>query len=299
MDSKIGFSEIEKLIQKNIKDRGISGDITLAKIEDIKNKVREQLSKNEINKPILNNIDEVETAQNKEDVSMPVQTSVANPENITQETIVDEKSMELSKKEGQIQGKESELLKKEEELNRREAELNAKEQELKYKPVVPTFLEQAEPDKIFIFDMNELNFGGETLTTTPYHLVDSPEKKTTMHDLWLEKGKVRAEVFKVQLEKIGEMVFNPMEGICKFEQKTSSLESNNLDIESKDSVLDAINSQIPKEPLIDTIEPIKDVVLPMTGNMGLATPDTEALILRIAKDALRKYLEDENSVPKI
>lgn len=299
MDSKIGFSEIEKLIQKNIKDRGLSGDITLAKIEDIKNKVREQLSKNEINKPTLNTIDEVETTQKQEDVTMPVQTSVGNPENITQETIVDEKSMELSNKEGQIQEKENELLKKEEELNRREVELNTKEQELKYKPVVPTFLEQAEPDKIFIYDMNELNFGSETLTTTQYHLVNSPDQKTTMHDLWLEKGKVRAEVFKVQFEKIGEMVFNPMEGICKFEQKTSSLESNNLDIESKDSVLDAINSQIPKEPLIDTVEPIKDVVLPMTGNMGLTTPDTEALILRIAKDALRKYLEDENSVPKI
>lgn len=296
MNSKIGFSEIEKLIQKNIHDRGLSGDITLATINDIKNKVREQLVQN--HKSATGSIDEVESAPT-EDVSMPVKTSNGNPENITQETIVDDKSMEISNKEGQIQEKENELLKKEEELNRRETELNSKEQELKYKPVIPSFLEKAEPDKIFIFDMNELNFGSETLTTTPYHLVDSPEQKTTMHDLWLEKGKVRAEVFKVQFEKIGEMVFNPMGGICKFEQHTSSLESNNLDQESKSSVVDAINSQIPTEPLVDSVEPVKDVTLNMTGNMGLNTPDVEAMMLKIANNALRKYLEDANSVPKI
>lgn len=294
MDSKIGFSEIEKLIQKNIKDKGLSGDITLSMINDIKNKVKEQLSQNKTIQP-----ETISEVDNTDNVSMPVQTSSGNPENITHETIVDEKSIELSNKEDQIQEKENALLKKEQELHRKEIELNSKEQELKYKPVVPTFLENAEPDKIFIFDMNELNFGSETLTTTPYHLVDAPDKKTTMHDLWLEKGKVRAEVFKVQLEKIGEMIFDPMQGICKFEQKTSSLESNNLDIESKDSVMDAINSQIPTTPLIDTVEPVKDVVLPMSNNMGLITPDIEALTTNIVNKALRKYLEDENSVPKI
>lgn len=303
MKKQMSISELENLIKKNIADKGLQHFISEDKIQEIKNKIKKHV----MSVPSYNffatdfNVDrdsdgmvnagdigaeimEEDNMNPGEEIKMPVQTN--NSSSVTQQTIsntqANKESNELAKKEGEIETREQFLIRKEEELKAKEIELQAKEEALSYKPEMPSFIEKAEPAKIYVYNHNQLSYGSESLMKIPYGLVDNPENKKSMHDLWIEEGKIRAEVYQVEFKRIGDMVFKPLEGVCKFEQISSPIPEN-IPQEEREGVQQAIMSQQPVEPMVDSTEPIVDVVLPLSNDMGLHTPDVS--------QELQKYIE--------
>jgi hypothetical protein len=90
-----------------------------------------------------------------------------------------------------------------------------------YTPELPNFLDKVEPGKVIVFDYNELSEGGENLTKKPFRQYDNPDMKKSIHDLWMEEGKRRTEVYQAKFEKIGEMEFDYANGTTKFIEKSA------------------------------------------------------------------------------
>lgn len=292
MKNKISGSQLEALIKKTIQEKGLTHSLSEEKISEIKNNIKNKLTISQINTiSEESNLSEQQFSPNEE-VSMPVQTSQVPTPAVTQQTSINDEANEIAKKEGALETREELLYRKEEELKQKEEELRRKEEEMSYKPQMPDFIEKAEPEKLFIFDMNELSLGSESLMKMPYHTVESPEEKVSMHDLWLQKGKVRAEIFQVEFKKIGEMVFRPLDGICKFEHHTEDIPTD-IPTEDRDSVKQAIMSQQAVTPMIDTTEPVTDVTLPLSDNMGLQSPDVSGALESVINKALAAYLQNK------
>lgn len=294
MEKKITMGQIEAMIRKNIKDNGLMTDISEEKIAEIKGKIKNKLRLPGANFFALDfGVDGIEEDMNPgDDVKLPVQT-VDTPA-VIQSTVADEESIDNAKKEGELETREQYLARKEEELRKKEAELQQKESELKYQPQIPSFVEKAEPEQLFVFNTNELSYGPETLLRMPYHSVQNPEEKVTMEQLWLKKGKVRSEIFQVEFKKIGEMVFSPMNGICKFENITPEIPKD-IPSEDRDSVAQAFLSQQPIEPMEDAVLPVTNVSLPMTNDMGLASVDVASVMQNVIEKALKNYLDNKGA----
>lgn len=299
----MSISELENLIKKNISDKGLQNSISEEKIKEIKNKIKKHImtvpsfnffaadfNVNNDSDGMVDSGDmgggmlDEDNMNPGEEIQMPVQTANTSP--VTQQTIsnpeANKENTELAKKEGELETREEFLARKEAELQERENALIAKEQEMSYKPEMPSFIEKAEPAKIYIYNENQLSYGSESLMKIPYGLVDDPENKKSMHEFWLEQGKVRAEVYQVEFKRIGDMVFKPLDGVCKFEQMSSPIPSN-IPQEEREGVKQAIMSQQPIEPMVDSTEPVVDVALPLSSDMGLQTPDVS--------QELQKYIE--------
>ena len=118
----------------------------------------------------------------------------------------------------------------------------------------------------------------------PYHLCDNPDEKMSMEDMWLQKGKIRAEVYQVEFKKIGEMVFRPNDGICKFERTPEAIPSD-IPADDQLTVQQAIQSQEPITPMEDSVEPVLDVTMPMTTDMGLNGPDVQKAAMEMIEKA--------------
>jgi hypothetical protein len=88
-----------------------------------------------------------------------------------------------------------------------------------YTPELPSFMNQIEPGKVIIFSQNELSEGGENLSHKPLRTFEDPDVKKSMHDLWIDKGQRKAEVYMVKLEKIGELNFDYKNGTTQFSEK--------------------------------------------------------------------------------
>lgn len=88
-----------------------------------------------------------------------------------------------------------------------------------YTPELPEFMNNIEPGKVIIFSQNELSEGGENLSNKPLRTFENPDQKKSMHDLWMENGKRKAEVYIAKLEKIGELEFNYANGTTQFVEK--------------------------------------------------------------------------------
>lgn len=88
-----------------------------------------------------------------------------------------------------------------------------------YKMEVPDFIKNIEPGKVIIFSQNELSEGGENLSNKPLRTFDNPDEKKSMHDLWMENGQMKAEVYIAKLEKIGDLEFNYANGTTQFIEK--------------------------------------------------------------------------------
>lgn len=303
MKRNISLSEIENLIRKAVKERGLAAHVGDDKIEEIKKKIKHRMmgpsAAMYYQTPVVDNsvvdtdggdfssdmgggLEEVDQT-----IEVPVDTN--QDDAITQTTQVDDKTLELTHKEGEISQKERELAQKEQELNARQMELDRKAEELKYKPELPDFIKKSQPAQLFIYDQNELNMGGEGLSQAEFRTVGQPDSKKSMHKLWLEDGKVRAEIFRVEMKKIGEMEFDPMNGTSKFVEMTQPL-PDDLPQQDVDMVQNAIESQEPIEPMQDAVQPITNVTLPQGTDMGLATPDIQKGMQDIIEKALLDYL---------
>ena len=138
--------------------------------------------------------------------------------------------------------------------------MKKKEEELKYRPILPEKIETINPEKLFLFDENKLSVGSENLSRLDFNLLDAPESKINMHELWLKDAIKKAEVYIVKYEKIGDIEFNPIEGTTSFKA------IKNEDIETINPEEAKVNSQ---GNMLDSIAPVKDVILPPLENNNI------------------------------
>lgn len=90
-----------------------------------------------------------------------------------------------------------------------------------YTPELPEVLKKAEPSELFVFQYNDIGESGENLTHKPLRLMDDPDVKKSMNDLWIEQGKTKAKVYVAKFEEIGEITFNYANGTSSFVEKSS------------------------------------------------------------------------------
>jgi hypothetical protein len=292
---KITTSELEEMIKNKFAEKGVSeSDITTEILNNISSKIKEEVNKN---KPV-EKTDNIE-AQSKSAELVP-EKNIDSTE--IQQT---NNSSENSYRDGELDERERMLAEKEAELIRREQELALKEKEVEYQPEIPQVIENVGCEDFFIFDENQLSVGAEKLSNTEFNLVNSPEEKTTMRSIWLKDGKKKANVFKVNFEKIGCIKFEPFEGISTFENHSESDEvyssldvqaeylANNptvepnenktiFDIENKDLNFNTSN-------ISDYIEPIKNVTQPL-----VKTDDIEQSLQMIDSENIYDKTQDLN-----
>jgi hypothetical protein len=264
--SKLTSSELRRMIKNKIISKGFSEeDIDENLFLDIENHIKQEVKKS--HKPTSVNEDDNDSKKEEEEVvdvdiskDNSLETPGEEPEIIEKTSEIDEEEQELYKKEGELEEKEKALIEKEQELKRKEEELRTKEEELKYEPTIPEKLRNLGSEKLFVFDENILSAGAEKLSNTDMNLVENPEEKTNMKTLWIKEGKRDAEIYKVNFEKIGKIIFDPFEGISDFIKiYTPEKKINSSDEESN----------VYKNNVIDSIEPIKNVSQPLTNDMQL------------------------------
>jgi len=90
-----------------------------------------------------------------------------------------------------------------------------------YTPELPEILKKAEPSELFVFRYNDINETGENLSYKSMRLMDDPDVKKSMNDLWIEQGKTKAKIYVAKFEEIGEIEFNYSNGTSKFIEKNS------------------------------------------------------------------------------
>ena len=187
--------------------------------------------------------------------------------------------------------KQRELLQKEFELEQKEKELQQREKELSYRPEMPEVLKNIEPESIIVFSENELSLGSESLSNRKFRMKSDPDDKKSIHDLWLLSAITKANVYVVELKKVGDIIFNPYEGNDTFENVTELLELPKLDdeYEMNHNVEQAIQSQQPKEEMLDAVKPITDVSQPI---MNVDELEKEKFHNNF-KDTITKIVSDE------
>jgi len=287
MSHKINSSKIDSLIEKKIKEKGLVGDITLEKLSEIKEKIKSQLKKPELAIPVN---EQVPPAVTPEVAPTPVQTLPSTPEAITQTVSISKDSVELAKKEGELEQKEKEISNREASVANKESELQRKQDELSYKPQIPAILENVGNEQFFIFNENELSLGAEALTSTNFRLMSNPDLKKSMMDIWATDGKKGADIFLVKFEKIGDISFDPFQGTSRFEKKPFEVGQtpSSVPIEGL-TPEDAMASQEATEPMQDSIEPMSNVTLAPSSDMGLNSIDMENLIKSRIDDIIRSH----------
>jgi hypothetical protein len=287
MSHKINSSEIDSLIEKKIKERGLVGDITLEKLSEIKEKIKSQLKKPELVIPVN---EQVPPTVTPEVAPTPVQTLPGAPEAITQTVSISKDAVELAKKEGELEQKEKQISDREASVANKESELQRKQDELSYKPQVPAVLENIGNEQFFIFNENELSLGAEALSSANFRLMSNPDLKKSMIEIWATDGKKSADVFLVRFEKIGEVSFDPFQGTSKFEKKPFEAGQTPSDVPIEGlTPEDAMASQEATEPMQDSIEPISNVTLAPSTDMGLNSIDMESLLKSRLDDIIKDY----------
>ncbi len=91
-----------------------------------------------------------------------------------------------------------------------------------YTPELPEMLKKAEPSELFVFQYNDIGESGENLSYKALRLMDDPDTKKSMNDLWVEQGKTKAKVYVAKFEEIGEITFNYANGTSSFVEKSST-----------------------------------------------------------------------------
>ncbi len=267
---KITTSELEEMIRQKFSEKGVSeNEISEEVLKNISSKIKEEVNKD---KPVENISDtEIKDNYNELPVEKNIQSTEIKPIYKPEET---------SYRDGELDERERRLAEKEAELIRKEQELLTKEKEMEYNPELPNNIDNMGCEDFFIFDENQISVGAEKLSNTEFNLVNSPEEKTTIKNIWLKDGKKEANVFKVNFEKIGCIKFDPFEGISTFENHNSQEEQINspLDFEATKKAENPIDNYSDEDLRIvdiendnsnlnsnmsDSVEPIKNVAQPL------------------------------------
>lgn len=281
MKRKISIEEIEEIIKNKLNQKGVLNVVGDDKISEIKNKIKDILENGK-------KLEEQEGVELEKKNITPVQTS--NP-NITVQTTEDEQKTDIIKKEKELEIKQNDLIKREIELEEKERQLKAKEMELSYKPELPTIIKNINPGEIIIFSENELSFSNENLSQKEFRMKSNPDEKNSIRSLWLLSGITKSDIYKVELKKIGQLNFDPYDGNTSYEKNIDLIDlSNSQENDSNNhNVEDAIKSQFPEKEMLDSIEPIKDVTLPIMNKSDLQKQDFENNF----KDVITKIVSDE------
>lgn len=261
---KINTSQLEDMIRNNFLEKGASADEIKEEIvksisEKIKNKSKEGVENIEEPKEI----DVIDV-----NISKPKDVEGKIPDAVTSSVENLENSKENINKEAELKIKEEELAKREEELNQRESYLEAIEKENKYEPELPEKIEELEPEKLFVFDKNDISVGAEKLSTLEMNLLKSPEEKTSMRAMWLKDAIKDVELYVANFEKIGKIEFDPFEGVAEFK----AVESEEVEeIDSEDIKLDMQGN------MKDSIEPVSNVTQATINESVEINPKSEQL----------------------
>ena len=247
---KVSVSELEEMIRSKFVEKGASEDEIKEEViksisEKIKNKSREGKESSE-------EVDNEEVVD--VDISKPKDEEGKIPDAVTSSVEVPEELEKVSEKEAELEAREQELAKREEELNQREASLSAKELENEYEPELPEQIEEIEPEKLFVFDENDLSVGAEKLSTLEMNSMSNPEEKISMRNMWLKDAVKDVEIYVAKFEKIGNIEFDPFEGTATF---TPDISDEKEEIDSEDVKLDMQGN------MKDSIEPVTDVTQPI------------------------------------
>ena len=301
--AKITTSELEEMIRKNLTDKGLNEiEINEEDIKNISNKIKKEVNKGiqpkEEEESEVVNID-ISKSEDEEGDSLESSEAITYSQD----------SDEIYKKEAELKGKEKYLSEKEEELKRKEEELDIKEKELEYKPEMPKALEDMGSEKLFVFDMSKLSSGAENLSRLSMNLMNSPEEKTTIKDLWLDKAKKKSEVYVVKFEKVGEIDSDPIEGtsnLTTIKDVNGDKEITNFQNDISPDLQDSTPTN-----MTDAIAPITDVTQPMSDDMGLNMSNGKHVglenlpkeeyneVLKITvEDLIKKYLHGKIELQK-
>ena len=68
-------------------------------------------------------------------------------------------------------------------------------------------------------------------------LMDDPDVKKSMHDLWIQEGKTKAKVFVAKFEEMGEIDFNYADGTSKFTEKICTSRTTLEDLNIKKTLM--------------------------------------------------------------
>lgn len=216
---------------------------------------------------------------------------------IQNQTIVTPQALELEKQKAELELKEKQLREKEAELSLKSKALDEKEAELAYKPETPQYILQQEPEDLVIESENELSLGGQSLSNVPLRTKKNLDVKLSMNDLWRSVAKRKANVYQIRYEKIGNICFDIYNGESVFERQVTPIESLTVSDQAREGHIEAMQSQIPQEPMIDAVEPITDVTQEPVNDMGLKSPEMETKLQKVIFNMIDKYFS--NNATKI
>ena len=129
-----------------------------------------------------------------------------------------------------------------------------------YTPELPEMLKKAAPGELFVFQYNDIGESGENLSYKPMRLMNDPDVKKSMQDLWIQEGKTRAKVYVAKFEEIGEIQFNYTSGTSSFIEK-ASLPDFAGGTEYKDNPYSAESIPQIDDQTIDLEKVVNDIVM--------------------------------------
>lgn len=281
---KINVSELEEMIRSKFVEKGaseeeIKEEVVKSITEKIKNKSKEESQPSE-------NVDSQEIVD--VDISKPKDVEGKIPDAVTSSVEMPEELEKISEKEAELEAKEQELAKREEELNQREASLSSKELDNEYEPELPEQIEELEPEKLFIFDENDISVGAEKLSTLEMNLLSNPEEKTNMRTMWLKDAVKDVDLYVANFEKIGKIEFDPFEGTAEFTAISEDEETEEV-VDAQDVELDGMNN------MKDSIEPVTNVIQPIINEGVEKNAKSKQLYLQL-KQLIRDIAEEEGIV---
>ena len=116
-----------------------------------------------------------------------------------------------------------------------------------------------------------------------------------MHEFWIDNASTQAEVYLVELKKIGNLVFDPFQGTTVFQGTNEIITQEELKASNEDNEglnpEDAVESQMPntENKMIDSVSPLTDVSLPLFNGADFQKQELETDL----KGMVEKIIHDE------
>jgi hypothetical protein len=135
--------------------------------------------------------------------------------------------------------------------------------EVSNKPAIPYEIQNKAPIKLFVFQESELVQNGEGLAIKNFATVNDPNVQKNMSQVWLDEANLKAEMYLVKFEKIGNI---------------------NYDFTSNSATLSREQNPVVQQEVKPNIEtPYMGVEVPTK------TPDFETIAINAAKQAIQQY----------
>ena len=198
MENKINQEEINTLLAKELRDKGLDNVLQLS---SLKTKIMQKIKEMNLNGENTSTEDVVTEMENPR-VSLG-QVQFPNPaEDEEQFKVAPDINTKETPKVGIEAGSQP--------LN---TQIPPK---MAIIPEIPDFLKEVQPGKVFVYDFNELSVGGENLSNCPFKTLENPDVSKSMQQMWSENGITKAEVYQTKFEKIGEIIFDYKSGSSQF-----------------------------------------------------------------------------------